>query len=65
MIPTIGIMIGGYIILRCIDILSRSESSFSSAGARTRMMILAVLVAGATVLEIVALMQSSDSIPRP
>jgi hypothetical protein len=64
MIPIIGIMIGGYIILRCFDILSRAESSFSSSGARTRMLILAVLVIGATVLEIVSLMQSSQSVPR-
>jgi hypothetical protein len=29
-IPTIGMMIGGYIILRCFDIFCRPDNSFSS-----------------------------------
>ena len=34
MIPTIGIMIGGYIVLRCIDIFCRPLSAFSSRSAQ-------------------------------
>lgn len=64
MIPIIGIMIGGYIILRAVEIFCRNENSFSSPGARTPVLVLSVLVIGATVLEIVALMQTSDAIPR-
>jgi hypothetical protein len=53
MIPNIGIMIGGYIIFRCIELSCRAESHFAGTGARTAVVILAilgVLVTGATVL---------------
>lgn len=64
MIPIIGIMIGGYIVLRAVEIFCRNEASFSSPGARTAVLVLSVLVIGATVLEVIALMQAGDSIPR-
>ena len=43
MIPNIGIMIGGYIIFRCIELSCRAESHFASKGARTAVTILAIL----------------------
>src|ERR1019366_3252442 len=43
MIPTIGIMIGAYIGFRCIEMLSRNASHFSSRIARTFTGIMAVL----------------------
>jgi hypothetical protein len=42
-IPTIGIMIGGYIMFRCIEIACRAESSFANTGARVAVIVLAVL----------------------
>lgn len=43
MIPTIGIMIGGYIIFRCIELACRAESSFAGPGARGTVIALAVI----------------------
>lgn len=43
MIATIGMMIGGYITFRCIEIALRAESSFASNGARVFVAILAVI----------------------
>src|ERR1035438_1235914 len=43
MIPTIGIMIGAYIGFRCIEVLCRNASNFSSRGARTFTGVMAVL----------------------
>jgi hypothetical protein len=43
MIPTIGVMIGGYIIFRCLEIGCRSKASFSSDLARTIVVIAAIL----------------------
>ena len=34
MIPTIGIIIGAYVILRSIDLICRSKDAFASQGAR-------------------------------
>ena len=65
MIPTIGIMIGGYIILRCVDILCRPAASFSSKAGQNWMIALAVIVMLATFLEISDLMFSgSPNVPR-
>lgn len=49
MMQTIGVMIGGYIIFRCFEIACRSKSSFASDGARTAVVIaalLGILIAG-------------------
>ena len=64
MIPTIGIMVGGYIILRCVDVLCRPDNSFSSRSGMLTVQILAVVVIMATLLEIAALLLSGESIPR-
>lgn len=44
MIPTIGLMIGSYIVLRCLDILSRPASAFSSSVWQSVASIAAMLV---------------------
>ena len=51
MIPTIGIMIGGYIVLRCIDIFCRPLSAFSSRSAQTFELVAAMLIILATLAE--------------
>ena len=43
MISAIGVMIGGYIIFRCIEIACRSEAQFSSAAAQTTVRVFAIL----------------------
>jgi hypothetical protein len=43
MIPNIGMMIGGYIIFRCIELSCRAESHFAGPGARAAVVILATL----------------------
>lgn len=56
MIPTIGIMIGGYIIFRCIEISCRAQSQFASGAARVTVIILAmigVVVTGFLTLDLV------------
>ena len=43
MIPTIGVMIGIYILLRCCDLLASAPGRFSSSGARVVVMVAALL----------------------
>ncbi len=43
MISTIGVMVGGYIIFRCVELSCRAESQFAGKGARTTVIILAIL----------------------
>jgi hypothetical protein len=42
-IPNIGIMIGGYIMFRCIEALCRNDNQFSSEAGRKTVVISAVL----------------------
>ena len=60
MIPTIGIMIGGYILLRALEILCRSHSAFSSSTARALVIVCALLVMAVTGFEILDLLLSSS-----
>ena len=43
MIPTIGTMIGGYIIFRCLEALCRNESHFGSSGEQKFIQVMAVI----------------------
>ena len=61
MIPTIGIMIGGYIILRCVDIFSRPLSAFKSQSAQTFMLVFAIVIILATMVEMADLAFSGAS----
>ena len=62
MIPTIGIMIGGYIIFRCIEIACRSKSSFASDGARTAVVVAAIIGIAATACLTMSLLFPSSGI---
>jgi hypothetical protein len=42
-IPAIGLMIGGYILLRCCELMGRAETQFSSKSAASTVRLLAVL----------------------
>jgi hypothetical protein len=44
MIPTIGLMIGSYIIFRCVEVLCRAGNSFVSTAGRTTIQVMAVLL---------------------
>ena len=65
MIPTIGVMIGGYIIMRCFDVLGRPKAGFSSESWRNWMLFTAVVVMIATALESLFLMLTSGRTPAP
>jgi len=65
MIPNIGLMIAGYIILRCIETLCRHPSHFTSTGAQTfvqAMAILVILVTGFLTLDL--MLGSSQSFDK-
>jgi hypothetical protein len=64
MIPTIGIMIGGYILLRALDITCRRDDSFSSNRSRILMLLCSALLMVVTVFEMMALLVSGESVPR-
>jgi hypothetical protein len=68
MIPTIGIMIGGYIIFRCIELACRSESQFASKNARSAVIVFAVigvLVTGFLALNLMLSGNSLSSVVAP
>lgn len=43
MIPTIGIMIGGYICFRCVEIACRNDSQFGSKAQHVVVSVLAMI----------------------
>jgi len=49
MIPDIGLMIGAYIVLRCVELLCSSGNRFAKPWARIVVMVFAVLTALLTV----------------
>ena len=66
MIPDIGVMMGAYITLRCVEVLCKPATAFSSKGARSVTNILAMLaivVAAVVVYDLVARGSSLPSIP--
>lgn len=63
MIPTIGVMMGVYIIFRCLEIACRSKSSFLHEGARAAVIIAATLGILVTGWFIVSLWSSSSGLP--
>lgn len=65
MIPTIGLMIAGYIIFRCVEIMCRPQSAFASAGLKALVLILGafgILATGLLALNLV--LADSSVIPR-
>lgn len=62
MIPDIGVLIGGYVILRCVEILSRPETAFSSKVAKSVTSIFAMLTVVSTVVIIYDLVMSGSSL---
>jgi hypothetical protein len=44
MIPTIGIMIGAYILMRCFEVFCRAKSYYSGGASQTVLTVAAVLV---------------------
>ena len=61
MIPTIGAMIGGYIIFRCIEALCRADNQFSSEAGRKTVVVFAFLGILATGIMILTLLGSGAS----
>ena len=54
MIPSLAVMVGAYIVLRCIDLVLRADSHYSSRGAKGVVTLVAVLAA------VVAVVQAYD-----
>ena len=64
MIRTIGVMIGGYILVRCVELACRSEAQYSSPGARSTVVAFAVIGATATGLLMIDIILSvSNGLP--
>lgn len=61
MIPTMGIMIGGYIIFRCLEIACRPATAFSSREAYKVVLVAAVVGILVTGFMVVDLFMSSLS----
>ena len=62
MIPTIGLMIGAYILLRCCDTLTRSRDHFTSPRSATAMRFLAIVCLVVTAFFIVELLLSGSGV---
>ena len=50
MVPTIGLIIGAYIVLRCFEIMGRADASWRDRGVRRFIQVMAFVVAGWTFL---------------
>ena len=52
MFPALSIIVASYVILRCIEIITKPTTSFSSDSARTVVTVLAVIVIGLSAIEL-------------
>jgi len=65
MIPTIGVMISAYIGFRCVEVLCRNASQFSSKAARTFTVIMAVLTMAVAAYSSLSLVGASGQATMP
>jgi hypothetical protein len=56
MFPARSIVIGAYVILRCLEICTRPFSAFSSVRTQAIMIVLSVVVIGLTAYELLAIL---------
>jgi hypothetical protein len=63
MIPDIGVMMGAYITMRCIEVLCKPADAFSSKIARSVANILAMLTVVVTVVVVADLVNRGASFP--
>lgn len=63
MIPMIGLMIAGYIVLRCLEITTVHSSHWDTPGSGKLMRIWAGLTLLGTLFLALALLSSSQSLP--
>ena len=64
MIPEIGLMIGGYICFRCIELACRAKSSYSNAAAQTVVRLFAALGVLFTLFIMVSLILPGTGFPQ-
>ena len=62
MIQIIGLMIGAYIVVRCVEILSRKTESFDSEGWSGSVKVLAMLVGIFAIYGCYTLMKTGDDV---
>lgn len=65
MIPTIGLMVGAYIVLRCAELATLPDAHFSSRVAAGVVRVLAMLTAAQTVYCIAELMRAGSAVQIP
>lgn len=67
MIPSLATIVAAYVILRCVEIILRPESSFSSPTSHLICLLLAIIVIGITGFELYAILQAgakvADALP--
>ena len=63
MIPEIGLIISGYVILRCLEMIARPATHWSSAGWRVAVCVLAGLAIVGTLVLSVDLILGSPTTP--
>lgn len=64
MIPTIGVMVGAYIVLRCAEIMLKPADQFAGGAARPILIFLSVGVALLAVIAIFELLSGSSDVGR-
>ena len=60
-----GLMIGSYIIFRCVEVLCRASHSFASTAGRTTIQIMAILLILLTGILIYDLYNAASSVSIP
>lgn len=63
MIPDIGVLIGAYIALRCVEILCKPEAAFASGVARSITNVLAMLTIVVTAVIVYDLVSRGSNFP--
>jgi uncharacterized protein YqgC (DUF456 family) len=63
MIPDIGVLIGAYIALRCVEMLCKPAAAFSSAVARSITSVLAMLTIVVTAVIVYDLVSRGSNLP--
>ena len=63
MIPTIGMIIGIYVILRCVDLIAAAPTRYGSVKSQRTVKVMAFLTFSITLILMFGLMLSGSSSP--
>ena len=59
MLPALTMIIGAYVVLRCLQIATKNKDSFVNPGARVIVIICSALVAVVTIMETMSVQSSA------